>query len=136
MAFCMFVQVDLSNVSVSTLLSYLEFLVENAVFADMINNHILVIRAMSIGYDLPYASWEHPKVKYFVKALKLHRPLVLPKNVIDINTLRRMVALCQQFMDASVYKAVWLTAFFDFFHLLNIAEFDCTKHFTGGDVFF
>ena len=52
-----------------------------------------------------------------------------------------MVALCHQFSDPCVYKAVLLTAFFGFFRLSNIAphakaEFDSTRYFTGGDVFF
>ena len=141
-AFCLFTKVELSNISVSNALSYLKLLVENSVYVHMINNHISAIRAMSIVYDLQYGSWVHPKDRYFIKSLKLHRPMVLPKrNIIDIHTLKRMVALYQQFPDAGVFKAVLLAAFFGFFRLSNIAphavaEFDCTRQFTGGDVFF
>ena len=52
MAFCLFPKVDLSNVSVSAALSYLEFLVENSVSVNMISNLVSAIRAMSIMYDL------------------------------------------------------------------------------------
>ena len=141
-AFCLCARVDLANVCVSVALSYLEFLVENNVSVNMVKNHISAIRAMSIIFDLQYGSWEHPRVKYFVKALKLHRPMVLPKrNIIDISTLKRMVALCNRFSNPEVYKAVMLTAFFGFFRLSNIAphgiaDFDCDRHFTGGDIFF
>ena len=141
-AFCMIMHVDLSNVSVSEALSCLEFLVENAVTVNMISNHVSAIKAMSIMYDVPYVSWDHPKIKYFTKSLKLHRPLVLPKrNIINVKTLKSMISLCQQFREAVVFKAVILTAFFGFFRLSNIAphavaEFDCSRHFTGGDVFF
>ena len=134
-AFCLFAKVSLEKTSVSAALSYLEFLVENEVSVNMVKNHI---RAMSIVYDLQFSSWDHPKVRYFVKALKLHRPMVLTKrNIIDIGTLKRMVALCQRFPNAEVYKAVFLTAFFRFFRLSNLAphaivEFDSTRHFTGG----
>ena len=130
--------VDLSNVSVSEALSYLEFLVENAVTVNMISNHVSAIKAMSIIYDVPYGSWDHPKIKYFTKSLKLHRPLVLPKrNIINVKTLKSMISFCQQFREAVVFKAVILTAFFGFFRLSNIAphavaEFDCSRHFTGG----
>ena len=137
-AFCLFAKVSLENTSVSAALSYLEFLVENEVSVNMVKNHISAIRAMSIVYDLQFSSWDHPKVRYFVKALKLHRPMVLTKrNIIDIGTLKRMVALCQRFPNAEVYKAVFLTAFFGFFRLSNLAphaivEFDSTRYFTGG----
>ena len=97
---------------------------------------------MSILYDLPPEAWRQPKVGYFIKALKLHRPMVLTKrNIIDIKTLKRMVASCHRLPNADVFKAVFLTAFFGFFRLSNLAphaitEFDSTRHFTGGDVFF
>ena len=80
-AFCLFANVKLSNVSVSAL-SYLEFLVENNVSVNMINNHISAIRAMSIVFDLQYGSWEQSKVRYFVKALKLHRPMAILKEML------------------------------------------------------
>ena len=141
-AFCLFTKVKLSKVSVSTALSYLEFLVENEVSVNMVKNHISAIRAMSIVFGLHYKSWDHPRITYFVKALKLHRPMAITKrNIIDVATLKRMVALCQRFPNAEVYKAIFLAAFFGFFRLSNlaphsIAEFDCTRHFTGGDIFF
>ena len=62
----------------------------------------------------------------------------MPKrNIIDINTLKAIVAVTQKFSNPKVYKAVFLTAFFGFFRLSNIAphaiaEFDGTRHFTGG----
>ena len=141
-AFCMFTKVNISKISVSVVLSYLEFLVENEVSVKMVMNHVSAIRAMSILYDLPHEAWRQPKVGYFMKALKLHRPMVLTKrNIIDIKTLKRMVASCHRLPNADVFKAVFLTAFFGFFRLSNLAphaitEFDSTRHFTGGDVFF
>ena len=144
MAFSIYAKVELCQLPVLTALSYLEFLVDNKVSAHMISNHVSAIRAMSIIYDLPYQPWEHPKVKYFVKSIKLTRPMALPKrNIIDIQTLKTIIAYTQKFPDHLVYKAVFLTAFFGFFRLSNItphaiSEFDYTRHFTGGggDVFF
>ena len=141
-AFCLFTKVSLLKVSVSAVLSYLECLVENEVSVNIVMNLISAIRAMSILYDLHYEAWDHPKVSYFVKALKLHRPMVLTKrNIVNIGTLKCMVVVCHRFSNAEVFKAVFLTAFFGFFRLSNmaphaIAEFDSTRHFTGGDVFF
>ena len=121
-------------------LSYLEFLVHNGVSAHMISNHISAVRAMSVLYDLPYGTWDHPKIKYFVRSAKLTRPIALPKrNIIDLNTLKAIIAATQKFSNSMVYKVVFLTAFFRFFRLSNIAphaEFDPTRHFTGGDIFF
>ena len=92
--------------------------------------------------DLPYKTWDHPKIKYFVRSTKLSRPIALPKrNIIDIQALKAIIAVTQKLSNPKVYKAVFLTAFFGFFRLSNIAphaisEFDGARHFTGGDIFF
>ena len=142
MAFGICAKIKFECLSVSEALSYLEFLVHNGVSVHMISNHISAVRAMSVLYDLPYGRWDHPKIKYFVKSIKLTRPIALPKrNIIDLNTLRAIIAATQKFSNSMVYKAVFLTAFFGFFRLSNIAphaigEFDSTRQFTGGDIFF
>ena len=142
MAFGICAKVKFQCLSVSEALSYLEFLVDNGVSTHMISNHISAIRAMFVMYDLPYGVWNHPKIKYFVKSTKMTRPIALPKrNIINLNTLKSIIAATQKYSNSQVYKAVFLTAFFGFFRLCNIAphavgEFDSTRHFTGGDVFF
>ena len=79
MAFSICANIKVNHLSVSEALSYLEFLVDNGVSTHMISNHLAAIRAMSVLYDLLYKSWEHPKIKYFVKSIKLTRPIALPK---------------------------------------------------------
>ena len=49
-----FAEVNLSELSVSIVLSYLEFFVENRVLSYMISNHISVIRAMSVVHMICY----------------------------------------------------------------------------------
>ena len=142
MAFGICAKVKFQCLSVSEALSYLEFLVDNGVSSHMISNHISAIRAMFVMYDLPYGVWNHPKIRYFVKSTKMTRPIALPKrNIINLNTLKSIIAATKKYSNSQVYKAVFLTAFFGFFRLSNIAphavgEFDSTRHFTGGDVFF
>ena len=142
MAFSICANVKIRHLSISEALSYLEFLVDNKTSAHMISNHVSATRAMFVLYDLPYQLWDHPKIKYFIKSVKIARPLALPKkNVIDLNTLKIIIAATHNWPNSMVYKAVFLTAFFGFFRLSNIAphaisEFDITRHFTGGDIFF
>ena len=67
--------------------------------------------------------------------------MVSAKNVIDINTLIRMIRLCDSLANAETLKAIFLTGFFGFFRLSNltphaVGDFDPTRHITGGDVFF
>ena len=59
----------------------------------------------------------------------------------DVNTLKKSVHWCDHFYMGIVYKAVFLTAFFGFLRLSNLAphshlSFDPSRHVTGGDVIF
>ena len=140
--FCLCVNVALHDLSVASVLCFLEYLVDNRVSVCMVVNYISALKAMAIIYSIPHSIFEHPQIKYFVHALKINRPLtVSKKNVIDIPTLKRIIALCQGRLNAVTFKAIFLTGYFGFFRLSNLAphsvgDFDPTKHFTGGDVFF
>ena len=140
--FCLCVNVALHDLSVASVLCFLEYLVDNRVSVCMVVNYISALKAMAIIYSIPHSVFEHPQIKYFVRALKINRPLtVSKKNVIDIPTLKRIIALCQGRLNAVTFKAIFLTGYFGFFRLSNLAphsvgDFDPTKHFTGGDVFF
>ena len=137
-AFSICANVNIRQLSLSEALSYLEFLVDNRTSAHMVSNHVSAIRATFVLHDIPYQLWDHPKIKYFIKSVKMARPLALPKkNIIDLNTLKSIIAAISNWPNSVVYTAVFLTAFFGFFRLSNIAphaisEFDITRHFTGG----
>ena len=114
----------------------------NNVSVGMIVNYLSALKAMAIVYSIPHEVFQHPKIKCFIKTLKMYRPLVVTKrNIMDIKTLEKIVALCTGRPNAATFKAIFLTAFFRFFRLSNIvphsvSELDPSKHFTGADVFF
>ena len=95
-----------------------------------------------IVYDLPFHICDHPKIEYFIKSLKINRPLtVTHHNIVDISMLRRMSDLALTFPGGKILKAVILTGFFTFLRLLNLcphflASFDSSRHLTGDDVLF
>ena len=132
----------MSNFSHIVVLGYLEFLVKNKVSVNMITNHVAAIKAMAIVHHLHFQIMDHPSIRYFVKSLKINRPLVVPRrNIMTFKTLRNVVSHCLQFRDAIVFKAIFLSAFFGFFRLSNLVPhdikgFDPSRHFTGGDVIF
>ena len=140
--FCISVSVGLYDVSVCTVLCFLEYLMHNNVSVGMIVNYVSALKAMAIVYSIPHEVFQHPKIKYFIKSIRMNRPLRTTKrNIMDINTLEKVVELCTGRPNATTFKAVFLTAFFGFFCLSNIVphsvgEFDPSKHFTGADVFF
>ena len=142
MAFCVCCGVDVTKISHIIVLAYLEFLVKNQVSVHMIANHVSAIKAMAIIYQLNFQVMDHPTIRYFVKSVKINRPLAPPKrHIMGFSTLRKVVSHCNHFQDAIVYKAMFLSAFFGFFRLSNLAPhektgFDPSRHFSGGDVFF
>ena len=108
----------------------------------MVENYVSAIKASFVLYELPYVVFNHPKIKYFIKSLKTNRPLTLrPHNLIDLIILRRISIACLDLPHGLVYRAVFLTGFFAFMRLFNLAPhslstFDPSRHLTGHDVFF
>ena len=63
----------------------------------MIENYLSAIKANFLMLELPFAVFSHPKIKYFVKSLKINRPLTLKVcNLIDPQTLRKLSKACLQ----------------------------------------
>ena len=74
----------------------------------MIENYLSAIKVNFILFDLPFAVFSHPKIKYFVKSLKVNRPLTLKAHILfDMQTLGQLSRAHDQ-----VCKAVILTCFF------------------------
>ena len=141
-AFCIFIKVALFGVSVKVITSFLECLVTNKCSVSMIANYLSAIKAKLIAYDLYFHVCEHPRVKYFVKSVKINRPLVaVYHNIIDIPMLKRMACMALPLPGGQVLKAIILTGFFAFLHLSNMcphsaSAFDSSRHLMGHNLIF
>ena len=63
----------------------LECLVANDVSAVVLCNYISAIKAQCVLYDLQYNICNSVKIKYFIKSVKISRPLCLkPHDVMDL----------------------------------------------------
>ena len=108
----------------------------------MLSNYVSALKAMSMVHNINFTLFDHPQVKYYLKAVKINRPLAVPKrNVIDIPTLKRFISLVSTLKNALTLRALFLVAYFGFFRLSNLVphvarDFDPSRHFAGGDVFF
>ena len=108
----------------------------------MISNCASAIKANFIVYDLPFHICGHPKIKYFIKSLKINQPLAITHhNIVDVPMLRQMSDLAFTFPGERILKAVILTGFFAFLHISNLcphslASFDPSRHLTGSDILF
>ena len=141
-AFCVIMEVALLDVSVKVIVSFLECLVANNCSASMVANYVSAIKTKFIVFDLNFHVCDHPKVKYFVKSIKINRPLsAVYHNIIDIPMLKRITCVAATLPGGQVLKAIILTGFFAFLHLSNLcphsaAAFDSSRHLTGSDFFF
>ena len=114
----------------------------NDVSVKMLPNYISVIKAKFTLLGLNYTLLDHLSIKYFVRALKINRPLQVPKcHVMDIELLKKFIRGCDAVPHGTLYKAVFLVAYFGFLCLSNIAPhsvmlFDCNRHLTAGDLIF
>ena len=112
-AFCIVMKICLSDVSVKVLIAFFECLVVNKCSVSMISNYASARKANFIVYDLPFHCCDHPKIKYFIKSLKINRSLsVTLHNIIDIPMLSKMCDLALTLPGGKIFKAVILTVFF------------------------
>ena len=141
-AFCVIMRMSLNDVSIKVLLSFLECLVVNKCSVSMICNYVSAIKANFIVHDLPFHVCEHPKIKYFIKSLKINRPLkVSPHNIVDVAMLCRMAEVALTLPGGKIFKAAILMGFFAFLRLSNLCphsltSFDPSRHLTGADLIF
>ena len=133
---------DVCNLDVSHILAFMECLNANQVSVNMIGNYLAAIKAKLVVLGLNASPLDHRKVKYYVRALKLNRPIsVTVHNIISLDILLQIVQQCDYISMGKVFKAVFLVAFFWLFRLSNLAPhsfstFNFTRHLAGGDIIF
>ena len=142
MCFCVYLNLNVKNLDVDGILAFMECLHVNQVSVNMISNYLSDIRAKFVVLGLNPSALDHKKVKYYIRALKLNRPMsVTTHNIITLDMLLKIVHQCDLLYMGAVFKAVFLVAFFGFFRVSNLAPhsfmaFDFTRHLAGGDIFF
>ena len=141
-AFCIHMGVPIQSVNVKILLLFLECLVSNNIAYSMLCNYVSAIKASFVLYDLPHVLLDHPKLKLFLKSIRINRPLTLVShNIIDLDMLEKISLACETLKCPKVFRAIFLTGFFGFLRLSNLAPhslttFDHSHHLTGQDLFF
>ena len=78
-----------------------------------ISNYKAALRAFFIPYDLPTAVFKDHKIQYFIKALKLNRPLLLKSTLIFTeHILSQIVEVCNNLEHPHVFTTLicWLSS--------------------------
>ena len=141
-AFCICMQISIVDVHLQHLLCFMQFFADNKLSVNMIANYLSGIKANFLLYGLNDVIFQNQKIRLYMKSLKINRPLKpIQRNIMSIEVLQSVATLCKQIFMGSVYKAVFLVAYFGFLRLSNIAPhsiplFDDSRHLTAGDVTF
>ena len=105
--------INVFTLSPLALIAYLQFLETNQKSAASVSNHLSAIKAKLPLFGLPIHSFSDPRIKYFQKAMILHRPFkVTLKKIIDIQTLQLMVRACDFSYMGQIFNAVYTVAYF------------------------
>ena len=140
LAFCHCARIPIASVNLHHVMAYLQYLVENGVSVNMVANNISALKASFIIYQLNHSVFENPQIAYFIKALKINRPLkVVQRNVMTLSQLKALVTLCDTIHCGQVFKEAFLLAFFAFLRISNIAPyaagaFDPSRNLTPSDI--
>ena len=141
-AFCIHAKISIQCISLSVVLAFLEFLAWNQVSVHMVANNVSAIKANLVLYGLDHTFMDHPRIKYFIKSMKMSRPLsVTDRPIMSIKTLHSFISACSFIPFGKVYAAVFLIAHFGFLRISNVAphsykDFHPSRHLTPSDVTF
>ena len=103
-----------------TILAHMQFLSENGFSPANNANHLAGLRAKFIIHALPTACLRHETIQWMHKSLKLHSPFTPRRTcLIDIDTLKKLVELANEFPHTEVFQTLFLFAFFCMWELIS-----------------
>ena len=121
LALCVFAQVRTSQVTIDTMLAFLEFLVFNGSTNSGVANYISALKAKFIIFRLDSTLFDSPRIKYFTKALTLKAPFkVTLKSIIDPPLLNSIALQCDSMYMGQIFKTAYLLAFLSFLRIPNL----------------
>ena len=142
LAFLHLVTTPVQHISVTTVLSFMEYLVQAGFSASNITNYVTALGSMCILLACNTAPFRDNRIQMFVKAITINRPLepvlYLP---IDEMLLSRIVEACGDLPHPLLLGLCICYVFFSFLRLSNIlphslTTFDSSRHLCRADIVF
>ena len=129
-------------ISVHNILTFLEYLYQNLISPKVISSYLSSIHSKASFYNWDTSSLSHPAIHRFIRSININSKFSpTPRRVFDIQTLYHISLSCDILSDPPLFRAIFLTAFFGFLRMSNIAphsssKFDPCIHFLRQDLIF
>ena len=130
------------DISVQNTLAFMEYLYKNSLSPRVISNYIASIQTRARFYSWDTSAVSHPAVIRYIRSININSNFTpTPRGIFDVHTLYRISLSCDSLSDPILFRAIFLTAFFGFLRMSNIAphssqKFDHNHHFLRQDLIF
>ena len=129
-------------ISVHNILIFLEYLYNNALLPKVIKNYLSPISSATVFYHLDPRPLADPDISRFIRSITINstfRPT--PRGIFTIEMLYQISVACDILSDPVLFRAIFLTSYFAFLRMSNIAphsvkKFNPSRHFLRQDVVF
>ena len=128
--------------SVHTLLAFMEFLHVNSLSYKVILTYLSSIKQASRGFHWSLSPFSHHLVLSYLRSISINLQFApTPRGIFDLSTMSAISQACNILDDPILFRAAFLTTFFAFFRMSNMArhsrfKFDPNKHILRQDVIF
>ena len=130
------------HISVHNILTFAEYLYQNNVSPRVISTYLSSIQAKAKFFNWDVTPFTHPSISRYIRSITINSPFnPTPRGVFDLQTLYNIFISCDILNDPTLFRAIFLTAFFGFLRMSNIAphsssKFDHNRHFLRRDLIF
>ena len=141
MAFLIFMDLPV-ECNVHNIIAFMEFLYQNSVSPKVISTYISSIHSRAHWYGWSTPSLSHPAVQRYLRSISINsRFNPTPRGIFDIHTLYNISVSCDILSDPILFRAIFLTAFYGFLRMSNMAPHSSSKfnpdfHFLRQDLIF
>ena len=130
------------NINLHNVLTFLEYLFQNNISPKVIRNYLSSVRLMALKYNIPQTGLVHYAISNYLRSISINsyfRPT--PRGIFDLTTLYHISISCDILDDPVLYRAIFLTSFYGFLRMSNIAphsakQFSKHRHFLRQDLIF
>ena len=132
----------LVQLSVHSLLAFMEFLHLNSISYKVLLNYISSLKTAGRRYGWDLTPFSHHLVGSYLRSISINSTFApTPRGIFDLTTLSAISRACDILQDPPLFRAAFLLAFFAFLRMSNIAphsrfKFDTNKHILRQDVLF